>query len=93
MFESKRRDKLYPTTPGELATDKQLWKINQLSTQINNLIVRIEEQGRKAYSDVYCNTMRINLPITKRDAWKAIDALQNDLELQQRRWEQCTADA
>ncbi len=93
MFESKRRDKLYPTSSGELATDKQLWKINQLSMHINNLVVKIQEHGSNAYMDVYCNTMRINLPITKQDAWKAIEALQYDLETQQRRFESCLDDA
>ena len=93
MFESKRRDKLYPTTTGELATDKQLWKINQLSTQLNNVLIQIEDLGGRAFIDVYCTTLRINLPITKRDATKAILQLQNDLELQQRELGYCTADA
>ena len=93
MFESKRRDRLYATDPSELASDKQLWKINQLTMQINNTIVRIKEQGGKSYMSVYCDTMRINLPITKQEAWKAIDALKQDLDYKQRVLERCKADA
>ena len=93
MFESKRREKLYPTDPSELASDKQLWKINQLTMQISNAIVQIEEQGARSNMSLYCDTMRINLPITKRDAWKAIDALKQDLDFKQRTLERCKADA
>jgi len=93
MFESKFRDRLYPLTAGELATDKQLWTINQLCLRINNLIVEIEELGGRAFMDVYCNTMRINLPIAKRDASKAIHQLTKDYEFKQRELERCKADA
>ena len=92
-FESKYRKRLYPITRGELATDKQLWKINQLSTQLNNVLIQIEELGGRAFIDVYCSTLRINLPITKRDATKAILQLQDDLDFKQRELGHCTADA
>tara|TARA_R100001510_G_scaffold53330_1_gene54833 strand:- start:38 stop:325 length:288 start_codon:yes stop_codon:yes gene_type:complete len=92
-FESKRREKLYLTKSGELATDKQLWKINQLSTQLNNVLIQIEELGGRAFIDVYCGTLRINLPISRRDASKAILQLQEDLDFKQRELERCKADA
>ena len=43
--------------------------------------------------DVYCNTMRINLPIAKKDASKAIHQLTEDYEFKQRELERCKADA
>jgi len=93
MFESKRRDRLEHADANKLATDRQLWTINQLCLRINNLLVEIEELGGRAFMDVYCDTMRINLPIMKRDASKAIHQLKDDFEFKQRELERCKADA
>ena len=95
MSKSKRREVLYPTSSGELATDKQLWKINNLSMQVNNVIVELHELSpRDAYMDVYAtHYLRINLPITKREASKAILDLEQRLKIKKLALEDCKVDA
>ena len=95
MSNSKRRKVLYPTSSGELATDKQLWKINNLSMQVNNVTVELHELSpRNAYMEVYAtHYLRINLPITKREASKAILDLEHNLKFQKRKLEDCKVDA
>ena len=94
MFEHHFRTKLYHTSDSELASNKQLWKINYLAMRINNITVQLQEiNPKKAFMEVYAKTLRINLPMTRKEAHYAIDALEDDLEYKLKVLENCKTNA